>query len=280
MRGPDADRSCEMRARLSVRPKEDAFIALMFVAGAAAFLSGLAAASVDERFALATVVLLTGLAEALSVRLYFDGKVSVSFVGTVLSALLFGVPGAVLAGAVVAVAGFWVARANARRLAFNFGHNVLAAWCGASLLWALEIGGAGSVRDGAGWLIFGGVACATLLFTVDAWSVSAIISLTSGRRLRRCFTENFAWLLPHYVALGAVAGGLAVVYGELDIAGLLVLALPVLLSRYSISQFVERTRENVLRLERSNEQLQTRTSRSATCPRSCAPPIPARSNRW
>lgn len=256
MRGPDADRSGEMRARLSVRPKEDSLIALMFAAGAVAFVTGVLSDSVDQPFALVTVVALTGLAEALSVRLYFDGKVSVSFVGTVLAALLFGLPGAVLAGAAVALAGFWVARANARRLGFNFGHNVLAAWCGGALLSALEIGGGESLRAGAGWLIFGGVACATVLFTVDAWSVSAIISLTSGRGLRRCFGENFAWLFPHYVALGAVAGALGVVYGHLEIAGLLVLILPVLLSRYSISQFVERTRENVLRLERSNEQLQ------------------------
>ena len=82
------------------------------------------------------------------------------------------------------------------------------------------------------------------------------MSVTSGQILRASYRENFGWLLPHYVVLGMVAGGLAVAYLELGIASILVLALPLLLSRYSMMQFVERTRDNVLRLERSNDQLQ------------------------
>ncbi|MBA4180663.1 MAG: hypothetical protein C0506_08765 [Anaerolinea sp.] len=108
--------------------------------------------------------------------------------------------------------------------------------------------------DPARALLWGAVG-AGILFTIDAWAVSGIISLTSGRSLRASYRENFGWLLPHYVVLGLVVGGLAIVYDQLGVAAILVLALPLLLSRYSIEQVVERTRDNVLRLERSNDQL-------------------------
>ncbi len=236
--------------------RESAFIGVMCAAGILAFVAAFFLEQVEEPVALGAVVLLAALSEGLSVRLYFDGRVSVSFVGTLLAAMLFGPPGGVLAAACVAMTGYMVASRNTRKLAFNFGHEVLAAFLAAAFLSAVGVTGAQHAIDRPFWAFFGGVSGAAILFTVDAWSVSAIIALTSGRSLKASYRENFGWLLPHYLVLGVVGGGLAVVYGQLGIAAILVLALPLLLSRYSIAQFVDRTRENVMRLERSNEQLQ------------------------
>lgn len=236
--------------------RETAFIGVMCAAGILAFVTAFFLEQVEEPVALGAVVLLAALSEGLSVRLYFDGRVSISFVGTLLAAMLFGPPGGVLAAACVAMTGYLVASRNTRKLAFNFGHEVLAAFLAAVLLSAMGVTGAQHAIDRPLWAFFGGVSGAAILFTVDAWSVSAIIALTSGRSLKASYRENFGWLLPHYLVLGVVGGGLAVVYGQLGIAAILVLALPLLLSRYSIAQFVDRTRENVMRLERSNEQLQ------------------------
>ncbi len=245
-----------MNGRLGSTSRESTFIAVMFIAGSLAFVSAFFLERVQEPVALACIVLLAALSEALSVRLYFDGRVSISFVGTLLAALLFGPPGGVLAAAAVAITGYVVASRNTRKLAFNFGHEVLAAFLAATFLSAVGVTGAHHSIDRPGWALFGGLSGAAILFTVDAWSVSAIIALTAGKSLKASYRENFGWLLPHYLVLGLVGGGLAVVYGQLGIAAILVLALPLLLSRYSIAQFVERTRENVMRLERSNDQLQ------------------------
>jgi hypothetical protein len=236
--------------------REDWLIASTFLAGTSVFLAAFFLQTIEQPFSLACMVLITGMCEALSVRLYFDGRVSVSFVGTLLTAILFGPLGGVLAAACVAMTGYFLASRNPRKLVFNFGHATLAA---AVAGWAMAaLGATGTEHDlqhPVGTLI-GGVTGAAILFSIDGWAVAAIISATSGRSIRGAYRDNFAWLLPHYLVLGLVAAGLAVLYSELGIAAILVLGLPLLLSRYSIAQFVERTRENVLRLERSNDQLQ------------------------
>jgi hypothetical protein len=236
--------------------REDWLIACMFAAGAVSFTVAFFLQTIEDPFALACVVMVTALSEALSVKLYFDGRVSISFVGTVLSTILFGPLGGVMAAASIAMTGYFTASRNPRKLVFNFGHETFSAFlAGLFLVW---IGVAGTNHDyhhPLGTLV-GGLGGAAILFMVDAWSVSAIMSVTSGRPLRASYRDNFAWLLPHYLVLGLVAGGLAVTYSQLGITAILVLALPLLMSRYSITQFVERTRENVVRLERSNEQLQ------------------------
>lgn len=236
--------------------REDWLIAGMFLAGAISFTTAFLTQTMEAPFALTCMVVMTALCEALSVRMYFDGRVSVSFVGALLTAMLFGPLGGVLAASAVATTGYFVASRNPRKLVFNFGHETLAAGVTGWVLLATGVTGTShDIRNPIEALV-GGVAGAAILFSIDGWSVATIISITSGRSIRRAYRENFAWLLPHYLVLGLVAGGLAVLYGELGIAAIMVLTLPLLLSRYSIAQFVEKTRENVLRLERSNERLQ------------------------
>jgi hypothetical protein len=221
--------------------------------GAVAFTVAFFLPMSDDWMGLCTIVLLTGLSERLSVRLYFDGRVSVSFVGTVLAALLFGPAGAALAATSVAFSGYFVPERPVRKLVFNFGHHNLAAFLAAG---ALSLLGAGDHLDEALPALGGGALAGAVLFGISASAVTLIISLTSGRSLRTSYRENFGWLLPHYLVLGVVAGGLAMTYYHVGVASILVLALPLLLSRYSMEQFVDRTRDNVVRLERSNDQLQ------------------------
>ena len=225
----------------------------MFALGAAGFTCAFFIRLPEDLFGLACVVLLSALSQRLPVKLYSDGQVSISFVGTLLSILLFGPVGGVLAAGSVALVTYFMSDRQPKKLVFNFGHNSLSAFVAGTAV--VGLGDTLTFSDPVQSLIVGG-AGAFILFAIDAWAVSAIISLTSGRSLRSAYRENFGWLLPHYLVLGLVAGGLAIVYHQLGVAAILVLALPLLLSRYSIEQFVNRTRENVLRLERSNDQLQ------------------------
>ncbi|MEO8539661.1 MAG: HD-GYP domain-containing protein [bacterium] len=245
-----------MKVTSDRKVREDWLIACMFAAGAVSFTVAFFLESIQDPFALACVVAVTALCEALSVKLYFDGRVSISFVGTLLSTILFGPLGGVMAAASVAMTGYFTASRNPRKLVFNFGHETFAAFLAGGFLLLTGISGTHHDYHHPLGTLIGGLGGAAILFTVDAWSVSAIMSVTSGRSLRKSYRDNFAWLLPHYLVLGLVAGGLAVTYSQLGLTAILVMALPLLMSRYSISQFVERTRENVMRLERSNEQLQ------------------------
>ena len=190
-----------------VPSRDTAFIGATFLLGVAAFAGAFALERVEEPFALGAIVVLAMMSESLSVRLYFDGRVSVSFVGTVVAAVLFGLPGGVLAASSIAATGYFLASRSRRKLAFNFGHEVVAAFVAAGTVSAMGLSGADHAVDRPGWPIFAGVTGAAILFTVDAWSVSAIMALTSGRQMRKTYGENYAWLLPHYLVLGAVGGG-------------------------------------------------------------------------
>lgn len=238
------------------RRTEDWFIAGTFAAGSIVFTLAYLLRPPDEPLGLAAVVALAVLSEALSVRLYFDGWVSVSFVGTAMAAVLFGPAGAVTVAAAIAIAGWATRDRQPRKLAFNFGHTVVAAF-GAALafLGIHHLADAGSVA--APLLdLFGGAIAAAVLYVVDGAAVTGIVALTARSHPGVWFRENLQWLLPHYLMLGVVAGGLAVIHQQLGLAALVVTVLPLLVARYSITQFVERTRENVVRLEKSNQQLQ------------------------
>ncbi|MBI2766057.1 MAG: HD-GYP domain-containing protein [Chloroflexi bacterium] len=100
-----------------------------------------------------------------------------------------------------------------------------------------------------------GAVVASIIWALTTVAVALIMSLTSGRPALNIHRENFVWMLPHYIALGGVAGGLATVYGKLGVVGVLVLSAPLVLSRYSMKQVVDKTREMVLRLEHSNGEL-------------------------
>lgn len=238
------------------RKREDFLIASVFTIGSVLFTLAFFMERVSDPFTLACIVTLTALSEALSVRLYFDGRVSISFVGTLLAAMLFGPVGGVLAAASVAMTGYFTANHSSRKLAFNFGHQVSAAFVAGVLLGAMGLTGTEAAADEPTLALVGGAVAGLLLFAVQSTAVSVIIAITSGKNVAQSYQDNFAWLLPHYLVLGLVGGGLAVIHGHFGIAAILVFALPLLLSRYSIAQFVERTRENVMRLERSNDQLQ------------------------
>src|SRR3970282_2156020 len=95
------------------------FIVSVFGLGSAAFTMAFFVAPVSDPLGLAILVALTALSELGVERLYLDGRVSVSFVGVVLAAILFGPPGAAVVAATVPLPGYYFADRSAQTLAFN-----------------------------------------------------------------------------------------------------------------------------------------------------------------
>ncbi len=232
----------------------DWFIASVFGAGAVACVLAFHMRDIDDPWGLAAIVILSAVSERLAVRAYTDGWVSISFVGTVLGAVIFGPPGAILVATGNTLTGYLFTDRARRKLVFNFGQMNVAAL--AAALPTLTPFFADHSQNAAVLTAAGGIGGA-LNMTVSSVAVSAVMALTgSGKSLIDNYRSNFAWLLPHQVGLGLVAGALAVFYVHLGVAGVLVFAVPMVLSRYSFKQLLDKTRDNVARLERSNEQLQ------------------------
>jgi len=241
--------------RFPLRGRVEWYVTAVFALGAAAFTLAFYLEPIDDWVGIAMIIGLTVMSEWLGVRLYFDGRVSIGFVVLVFGLLAFGASGAAIVAATVALSGFFLAERNPQKLAFNFGQQNFAG------LVAVGVAHVASLKPGtvAGSTIAelaAGVLVAFVIFAITSIAVTVVMAWTSNRPIVAVYRANFAWLFPHYLALGLVGGGLAVAYDRLGVLGVVVLSLPLLLSRYSMKQVLDKTRDNVMRLERSNEQLQ------------------------
>jgi len=198
-------------------------------------------------------VLLVVISEHLNVNLYFEGRVSLSFVGLVLAALSFGLAGTAIVASVIAVTGgYFYADRSLKKLMFNFGQQNVAGFAAAHIALAAGVGGQLEQLLMASAY---GAGVATGLFLVTSVAVAIAMGLTSNRSMFDIHRRQFAWLFPHYAVLGLVGGGLAATVAHFGVPGLLVLVAPLGLSRYAMKQMVDRTRDDVLSLEKSNAEL-------------------------
>jgi hypothetical protein len=239
--------------RLSRASIADLYIAGVFFAGSAAFTLAFFMGPLRDPVGLVIVVGLAALAEAVGVRLYFDARASVSTAAVVVAAMAYGPPGAALVTAAMAIS-HWATlpRRDFHKLAFNFGQYSVSGLAAAAVALGLDA----ALPGNPAVFVATGVLAAFAVFAVSTVAVTLVMAVTSGKPIVPLYLANFPSLLPHELALGAVAGGLAIAYASLGVAGVVVLSLPLILSRYSIKQVFDKTRENVHRLEKSNVQLQ------------------------
>ncbi len=229
------------------------YISIFCVGGLTAGAVGLIAGPVHDPIALGAVLLFVAITERVSVPLYFDGRLSLSFTGVVVAALLLGPSATVAVCVTIAVAGFLSSDRSGRKLAFNLGQHIFAgmgAWLAASTV-APHLGFA---HDGT--MVIAGAMAGGVLFGLTTFAVAGAMALSSGRRLLDTHRKAFGWMFPHYLALGAVAGGLVVVYRTSGVVGVAVMALPLVMSRYAMKQVIDKTRSGVVDLERSHTALQ------------------------
>ena len=227
------------------------YVGAIFGSGAALFAASMLSGSLTNPFGILFIVALVAVTEGFGTRLYSDGHISVSFMGVIIAALAFGPAGAALAATTVAVVGFLAQEKSLTKLLFNFGQHNIAAFLAAEGAFALNADPSRHLL----WAVGLGTLLGAVLFTLTSTAVTLAISLSSGRSIASIYRQSFTWMLPHYIGLGGVAGGLAYVYQVAGLAVALILAVPLVLSRWSTRQVIEKTRDTVSALERTNAEL-------------------------
>lgn len=228
-------------------------IASVFAAGSVALTAAIWAAPPHDGLGVTAVILLAALSERAAFRLYRDGWVSLGFALVVFSAVWFGPGAAVLVSAAAVISGYLFTDRSREKLLFNFGQANLAAVAGCAAIAPLPPGGEGIV--GAALLVLEGLIAGAAMYAVSSTLVASVMAIDRGRSFSEVYWENFAWLLPHYLAVAATSGGFAAVYANLGVPGLIVLTVPLAAARYAMKQVVDKTRQHVLRLEEANEEL-------------------------
>ncbi len=241
------------RPRIRQEARINALIVCVSLLGAMAAVVSFSHGGFGEWQSLAVLVGLIVVAESKS-DLYFDGRLSLSFMGVVIAAVAFGPSAAALTASTVAATGFVLHARDWKKFVFNLGQHNIAA-LGASAIVGIDVVAAHLDNPLAALAV--GAAVSTFLYVVAATAVSLAIAFTTNRRPFGVYRELFRWMFPHYAALGAMAGGIASVYGSVGTIALLLLVAPLVLSWYSIRQVVQKTRDTLARLETSNEQLRS-----------------------
>jgi diguanylate cyclase (GGDEF)-like protein/putative nucleotidyltransferase with HDIG domain len=229
-----------------------ALVGLVAIAGIAAGFAGLLFGTTSDVIGLIAIVVLVGGGQALSLELE-AGSISVSAVGALAGAALFG-PRAALPLAVAIVAVEWSARRDDWFYAlFNIGALSLASLAAAAVFsvgWFDSRAGE-LVTAGAG-LVAGGA-----YFAVNTALISLAMALEGHDRWRSVWKERFSWLLPHYVAFGAVGGAIALAYGAIGLYGLAVFVLPLLLMRKTMAAYLGHTEKSTKKLRKAAETIRS-----------------------
>ena len=225
-----------------------ALVAFVATAGLTAGALGLVFGTTRDLVGLLVVIILVGGGQALALELD-EGSVSVSAVGALAGAALFG-PRAGLALAIAAVAVHWSAeRISVHYVLYNIGALTLA---------SLAAAGAFSLAGNREILIAGvGLVAGGLYFAVNMGLISLAMAVEGKERWRNVFKERFAWLLPHYVVYGFIGGVMAIAYHAAGLYALAVFTVPLLLMRKTQEAYLSHTRRSASKLREAAETIQT-----------------------
>jgi putative nucleotidyltransferase with HDIG domain len=200
--------------------------------------------------------LLVGLhcaAERWPISIYGDSALSVGFVITIAIIVLFGAPGIVISAPLNSLAG-------------RVGRRPMDLMTLRSAMRSLVISGAGALTygliadvapDRIGVDVFvGAVAVTAVCFALNASLICLSVWLRTGEPMSSVW-EKQRWVAPHFAAMGLVGFALAAATIAIGIAGVLAFAVPPLMLRLAMKQYVDKTAEHVEKLKEQNAALQT-----------------------
>ncbi|HSK14893.1 MAG TPA: diguanylate cyclase [Gaiellaceae bacterium] len=237
---------------LALSPALAGLVVAVSLGGIAAGALGFVLGTSTDLVGLLAVIALVAGSQALALELD-GGSISVTAVGALAGAALFG-PRAALPLAVAMTAVEWSSRRTPLYQAlFNIGTLSLASLAAAGVF---SVGGK---PEGIGTLVTAaaGLAAGGAYFVVNTGLLSQAMALEGHHSWHGLWRERFSWLLPHYVAFGAVAGALALAYPAIDLYGLATLALPLLLMGNTMAAYLGRAEKSTKKLRAAAETIQS-----------------------
>ena len=213
-------------------------------AGVAALLSGGDAGLLG----LGVLIALVAAGQALAVKVLDRGTISLSAVGALAGAAMFG-PRVALPIAITVCAVDWSAnRGKLHKEVFNAGTIVLSTISGAVIY---------AFLPGEHWaFVAGGALAGAAYYAVNIGLLTTVIAFETTEPWWETCRLRFSWLFPHYLVYGVVGGMVAVAYDVAGIIALFVFAVPLILVRKAQLDYIDHTEENVRRLRQAAETIE------------------------
>jgi diguanylate cyclase (GGDEF)-like protein/putative nucleotidyltransferase with HDIG domain len=236
---------------LSLSKRLVAFVSVVSLVGIIGGLTGAAFGNSTDWIGLIAIVALVGAGQALALEVD-DGSISVSAVGAIAGAALFG-PRAALALAITTVAVEWSARrVPLHYVVFNVGTLSLASLAAAGVFTAGFGGDLGRVV-----YVVAGVFAGGTYFVVNMGLLSLAVAIEGDERWFAVFKERFAWLAMHYLVYGFIGGVIWVGHDTAGLWALAVFAVPLLLMRKTQEAYLRHTQRSAQKLRQAAETIQT-----------------------
>jgi putative nucleotidyltransferase with HDIG domain len=187
------------------------------------------------------------------VRIYGSTTVYVSYVITLVIIAQFGPPAVVLLAPLDALRSRFVKPESEplRMTAFRAGMHTVVYSSAAFAFGAFSP----YARDTVEMSLFEGIAAATITSVLVNAVLLAGHQFLGGGVTPKAFWNKHAWLIPHFVTMGFVGAWLNVAFIDHGLIGVAAFIAPVVIIRVAMKQYVDKTAENVEKLEKQNESL-------------------------
>jgi diguanylate cyclase (GGDEF)-like protein/putative nucleotidyltransferase with HDIG domain len=257
---PRQPRPKEERRRAAVQPQRvsgprftslsrplAAFVGAVGAAGLAAGAVGMVSGQSRDLLGMLVVCALVSAGQALALE-FVDGSISVSAVGALAGAALFGTRIALALALATALVDWSARRPPRHRFVFNLGALSLASLCACGVFGLVRSSGFGVVPAGA--------AAGLGYFATNTGLLSAALALEGKTQLVGIWRERFGWLLPHYLAYGLIGSAIALGYHAVGLYALGVFAIPLLLIRNTQGSYLAHTQRSVEKLSTAAEMIE------------------------
>ena len=216
---------------------------------------GLAFGNTRDYVGLLAILALVGAGQALSYEaVELEGSLSVSVVGSLAGAALFGYRAALPLAVTIAVVD-WSARRNSlHHVVYNIGTMAASSLAAAAVfdIWAHT-----STNVDRGVVAALGVGAGAVYFLVNMGLLSLASAVEGHENPINVFRERYAWLLPHYVVYGFIGAVMAMAYHDVKLYALAVFAVPLLLMRKTQESYLKHTQKSALKLREAAETIQS-----------------------
>jgi diguanylate cyclase (GGDEF)-like protein/putative nucleotidyltransferase with HDIG domain len=233
-------------------------VAAVSVIGVGAGAVGVLFGHSSDYIGLLAVLALVGAGQALSYEaVEIEGSLSVSVVGSLAGAALFGYRAALPLAITIAVVD-WSARRNSlHHVAYNIGTMAASSLAAAAVfsIWPHT-----HTNLDRGVVAVLGVGAGAVYFLVNMMLLSLASGAEGHENPISVFRERFAWLLPHYVVYGFIGAVMGIAYRGVGLYALAVFAVPLFLMRKTQESYLKHTQKSAMKLREAAETIQSQNA--------------------
>jgi putative nucleotidyltransferase with HDIG domain len=187
-------------------------------------------------------------ANFVQVPIYGESSISAGYVFTLAIIVLFGIPGVVVLAPIAAISQIVGRRAIDYRIVTHSARFILIY---ATAAFAYSFFGKAVPDQVSVAMVIGSVIATMVSFALSLGFLMVTNLLRTQQSMRESWERN-RWLAPHYIALGVVGFSVAAAYMALGFMGVFAFVTPAVMMRFAMKQYVDKTTENVEKLERQN----------------------------